>query len=692
MRLATDVGGTFTDLVAIDDRAGSTGVPLAAKCHSTPPDFERGVEDVLTKADIDLGATAFFAHGSTVIINAITERKGARTGLITTRGFRDVLEIGRGNRPDLYNLMYAKPKPLVPRFLRQEITERVSYEGEILVPLAHDELPEIIATFREESVKAIAVSLLHAYAEPAHEIAVCNAVRELWPDVSVIPSHALTREWREYERTSTAVLAAYTHPVANRYLDALDHALGSRGFSGHAYVMQSNGGIAALETAKDQPITMLESGPAGGVLGAVAIGRLIGESNLITLDVGGTTAKCALIQDARIPITTDYAIERTRVSAGYPLKLPAIDIVEIGSGGGSVAWLDEGGKLRVGPKSAGASPGPAAYGRGGNRPTITDAHLLTGRIDSGYFLGGEITPDMDNVTRVFQDLSVKLGTAYPETARGILRLANANMTNALKLVSVNRGHDPREFTLIAFGGGGAMHAVALARDLHIPKVVIPLRPAVFSAWGILNCDMRRDYVRTRPLRLDAAHLSEIAAVFDDLEHGAREDFAANGVPLDRLHIERFADMRYDGQEHAVKVTFPAGPVDGAALRRARQEFHAEHERAFTFWLDAGVITVNFHVAAHGTVNETGIPGLGPSDGSLSDAIRDTRTVDFDLDGQLETRIYERTLLGAGAGIPGPAIIEESDTTIVLPPGSRATVDRYGLLHIDVDGMDSRFKT
>ena len=299
---------------------------------------------------------------------------------------------------------------------------------------------------------------------------------------------------------------------------------------------------------------------------------------------------------------------------------------------------------------------------------------------------------MDNVTRVFQDLSVKLGTANPETARGILRLANANMTNALKLVSVNRGHDPREFTLIAFGGGGAMHAVALARNLHIPKVVIPLRPAVFSAWGILNCDMRRDYVRTRPLRLDAAHLSEIAAVFEDLEHGAREDFAANGVPLDRLHVERFADMRYDGQEHTVKVAFPAGPVDGAALQRARQEFHAEHERAFTFRLDAGVITVNFHVAAHGMVNEIDIPGLGPSDGSLSDAIRDTRTVDFDLDGQLETRIYERALLGPGAGIPGPAIIEESDTTIVLPPGSQATVDRYGLLHVDVDGVKSRFKT
>ena len=683
MRVATDVGGTFTDLVAVDDGAVSDSRPLTVKCDSTPADFERGVQDVLRKADVDPSAIAFFAHGSTVIINAITERKGARTGLITTRGFRDVLEIARGNRPDLYNLMYAKPKPFVPRFLRQEITERISHTGEVLTPLARDELAEIVGTFKSEGVEAIAVSLLHAYANPAHETTIRDAIRDLWPGVSVVPSHTLTREWREYERTSTTVLAAYTHPLANRYLDALEGSLHAGGFAGKAYVMQSNGGVTTLESAKDRPITMLESGPAGGVLGALVIGRLIGETNLITLDVGGTTAKCALVQGGRIPITTDFAIERTPTYAGYPLKLPTIDIVEIGSGGGSIAWLDDGAKLRVGPRSAGASPGPAAYGRGGNDPTTTDAHLLTGRIDPRYFLGGEITPDMENVGRVFAELSRALGTETLETAQGIIRLANANMTNALKLVSVNRGHDPREFTLVAFGGGGAMHAVALARELHIPRVVIPPHPAVFSAWGMLMSDMRRDYVRTRPVRLDTARAADVRTAFHELECAAREDFAADGVAPDRLRIERFADMRYEGQEHTVKVAFPSDPIDDAALERARQRFHAEHERAFTFRLDAPVITVNFHIAAHGLVNEPEIPHLAPLDGSLHDAIRETRAVDFDLDGRHETPIYERVRLGSGTQVSGPAVIEEPDTTIVLPPGSRATVDPYSLLRIDV---------
>ena len=433
---------------------------------------------------------------------------------------------------------------------------------------------------------------------------------------------------------------------------------------------------------------MMESGPAGGVLGAMMIGRLLGEKNLITLDVGGTTAKCALAQDGRVPVTTDYAIERTPAYAGYPLKMPTIDIVEIGSGGGSIAWLDDGEKLRVGPRSAGASPGPAAYGHGGTDPTTTDAHLITGRIDPGYFLGGEIAPDMDNVRRVFAELSGKLGTGTDETARGIIRLANANMTNALKLVSVNRGHDPREFTLIAFGGGGAMHAVALARELHIPKVVVPPHPAVFSAWGMLMSDMRRDYVRTRPVRLDAAHAADVKTAYHELECTAREDFTADGITPDHMRIERFADMRYDGQEHTVKVAFPSGPIDGAALERARQSFHAEHERAFTFRLDTPVITVNFHVAVHGLVDDPEIPRLTAMDGSLHGAMRETRAVDFDLDGRHETPIYERARLGPRVEVTGPAVIEEPDTTIVLPPGARATVDPYGLLHIDVTDREN----
>ncbi|MBN9059277.1 MAG: hydantoinase/oxoprolinase family protein, partial [Rhizobiales bacterium] len=375
IRVATDVGGTFTDLVYFEtDNATGRQTIRTAKSDTTPPNFEQGVLNVLAKADVDPADIAFFAHGTTVVINALTERKGARTALITTEGFRDVLEIARGNRPDFFNLQYVKPQPFVPRYLCREVPGRIAYTGEERSPLDLSGLPAILEDFRAEGVEAIAICLLHSYADPSHEEAVAAEIRRLWPEVSVVASHQITREWREYERASTAVLSAYVQPVASRYLGRLEDGLASKDFGGQLYVMQSNCGVDSLSATREIPITMVESGPASGFWGAAELGRIIGEPNVLALDIGGTTAKCSLIENGHVKIMTDYWIERDRTSSGYPIMVPVVDLVEIGNGGGSIAWVDDFGKLHVGPQSAGAKPGPAAYARGGIEATTTDAN------------------------------------------------------------------------------------------------------------------------------------------------------------------------------------------------------------------------------------------------------------------------------------------------------------------------------
>ncbi len=395
LRAATDVGGTFTDLVAFstDPETGRQEI-LTAKAGTTPPDFERGVLDVLSKSGITIADVGFLAHGTTLVINAITERKGVKTGLITTAGFRDSLEIARGNRPDYFNLHYQKPPPFVPRYLRREVPGRLAHDGRERAPLDLSGLPSIVEDFRADGVEAVAICLLHAYADPSHEEAVLAGVRELWPEVSVVASHQITREWREYERTSTAVLSAYVQPLAEQYLTRLAAGVRASGFDGQLYIMQSNCGVDSVEKTREIPITMVESGPASGFWGAAELGRLIGEPNVLALDIGGTTAKCSLIEGGHVKVISDYWIERSRLSAGYPIMVPVVDLVEIGNGGGSIAWVDDFGKLHVGPQSAGAVPGPAAYGRGGTEATTTDANLELGRINRDYFCGGELDADM----------------------------------------------------------------------------------------------------------------------------------------------------------------------------------------------------------------------------------------------------------------------------------------------------------
>ena len=686
MRVATDVGGTFTDLVAydVDPVSGRISSLRIQKTDTTYPSFDQGVLDAIRKAELRPRDFKFFAHGTTIVINALLSRKGAKTGLITTRGFRDVLEIGRGNRPDLFNFLFRKPPPFVLREFRREVHERCSYRGEVLKTLDPKELDPIVADFKRAGIEAIAICFLHAYVSPENERVALERVKELWPEVSVVASHQITREWREYERTSTTVLTAYVHPAANRYMRRLESELADAGFRGSPYIMQSNGGIETIAGTAENPIAMVESGPASGVLGAAALGELIGEHKIIALDIGGTTAKCSLVENGKTRVTTDYRIEWTRTNPGYPIRTPVIEIVEIGNGGGSIAWLDEGGRLHVGPESAGAMPGPAAYGRGGVRPTTTDANLVTGRINPRNFLGGEITPDSPAVNRAFKPLIDALGGTLEDVARGIIRIANGNMVNALKLVSLNKGYDPREFTLIAYGGGGAMHAVALAEELKMPKVVIPVNSSVFSAWGMLMTDMRRDYLRTQVLELTPAAAPTVSRMFASMADEARERFAADALAGKLpVRLKRFADMRYAGQEHTVKVELPDGELDAAGVQASVDRFHETHEREYTFRLTNPVEIVNFHLVAYGEVARHEPEKLAVTGRLLSSAVTGTRRVDYDEHGMHEATIYDRDKLEPGMQLVGPCIVEEAAATLVVPPSKRVSVDLYGNLHVQI---------
>jgi N-methylhydantoinase A len=674
LRVATDIGGTFTDLVYVTPE-GEIGT---AKSHSTPGQFEQGVMDVIEASRISPPEFASFVHGTTIVINAITERKGAKVGLLTTRGFRDVLEIGRGHRPDFFNLEYPKPKPFVPRYLRRELPGRISYKGLEREPLDLSGLPAILDDFRAEGVEAIAISFINSYANTAHEEAALSRVRELWPEASVVASHQITREWREYERTNTAVLSAYVQPVTHQYLDCLTGRLTEAGMRCTPYIMQSNCGVDTVHSARQIPITMIESGPASGVLGAAALGRLIGELDVIAIDIGGTTAKCGLITNGEVKINTNYNVERRETSAGYPAMVPVVDLVEIGNGGGSIAWVDEFKRLHVGPQSAGAVPGPVSYCAGGTEATTTDAQLALGCINRDYFCGGTLVADMPAVVRALDKLAATLSTSRQEAARGIIRIANNNMVNAIKLISINRGHDPRDFTLIAFGGGGGMHACALAKELGIKKAVIPNLSGVFSAWGMLLSDLRRDYLQTQIVELKGPEVaSEINQTFGMLEEKALQEFSDEQIDRSRVSFLRYARCRYQNQEHSVEIAMPGGEISPEQIAEIIEIFHTNYEREYTYRLDAPAELVVYHLVAIAEVDKLKPEKRQATGRALEAAVKGQRPVDFIEAGIHQATIYDGDALEPGMSFSGPAIIEESGTTVVIPPGLPCQVDDYG---------------
>ncbi|MBS5431178.1 MAG: hydantoinase/oxoprolinase family protein [Merdimonas faecis] len=679
MRVATDIGGTFTDLVAVDDQ----GKTILTKSHTTPPNFEEGVIKVIQKSGVCPQEIKDFIHGTTTIINALTERKGAKTALITTKGFRDVLEIARCNRPDLFNMVFAKPRPFIPRYLRKEVEERVSFDGKVVTPLNEEDIKAAVEYFKKEKVEAIAVCYINSYANDEHEKRTVELIRKLWPEVFVTSSIEVTKEWREYERTSTIALNSYVMPVASSYIDNLDRRLKEAGCHAKEYIMQSNGGTTTFEQAKQTPINMVESGPVAGVYGSAILGKMIGERNIIAFDVGGTTAKCSLIDNGEVKVTTEYRIERTESYAGYPIMAPVVDIVEIGNGGGSIAWIDEAGSLKVGPQSAGAVPGPVAYGIGGTEPTTTDACLVTGRLSAENF---DNQVDMDAVRAAIQE---KVGDAFgmdtDEAAMSILRVAEANMYNALKLISVRRGYDPRDFTMVAFGGGGPMHCAYLAKELNIRKVIVPIAAPVFSAWGMLMTDVRHDYIQTNIRRMNEVSAEELNDMWEGLLSQAQEQFEKEDIPKENIVCNYIADMRYMGQEHTVKVNVPPIPWSEETKEEIIQRFHDTHEHFYTFRLtDTPTEIVNLHLVAYGRLTKPELAKIPPQEGPVEDAKKEIRKVYFAEDGWMDTPVYLREKLGRGAVLDGPVIVEEAAASAVAAKGQRITVDDYGNLIIETE--------
>ena len=678
LRVATDIGGTFTDLVFVTP----DGEVVTGKSHTTPAQFEKGVMDVISASGTTPSEFASFVHGTTIVINAITERKGAKVGLLTSEGFRDILEIGRGTRPDFFNLEYRKPEPFVPRYLRRELKGRINYKGIETTPLDLAGLPAILDDFRAEGVEAVAISFINSYANPAHEEAALARVKELWPEASTVASHQITREWREYERTNTAVLSAYVQPVAHRYLDRLTSALYDAGMRCTPYIMQSNCGVDTVKSARQIPITMVESGPASGIWGAAALSRLIGEPDAIAIDIGGTTAKCGLITGGQVKLNTNYQIGRSETSAGYPAMVPVVDLVEIGNGGGSIAWVDEFQRLHVGPQSAGAVPGPVSYGIGGTEATTTDANLALGCINPHYFCGGTLEADMGGVDRALDKLATALNISRQEAARSIVRVANNNMVNAIKLISVNRGHDPRDFTLIAFGGGGGMHACALARELGIKKVVIPRQSSVFSAWGMLLSDLRRDYLQTQIVDLSApGAAAQLDEALRQLEQKALQEYAAEDIDPARVHFLRYGRCRYQNQEHSVEIVLPDGAIKAEQIEAIRQRFVTDYEREYTYTLDTPVELVVYHLVALAEVDKLKPEKLPTTGRKLGEAVKARREVDYVEAGIHRATIYNGDALEPGMSFVGPAIIEEAGATTVIPPGLPCQVDDYGDYHI-----------
>jgi N-methylhydantoinase A len=676
-RLATDIGGTFTDLVYFDEESGDLKI---AKSLTTPKDLTQGVIDTVEQGRISGREVGFFVHGGTTVINAITERKGVKTALITTAGFRDVLEIARGNRPDLYNLRFIKETAFVPRALRFEVRERVDAKGRVLQPLRLEDVDAIIESCRRKGVEAIAVVFLHSYVAPAHEIACTDYLKKNLPGIPVTASHQMTREWREYERANTAVLNAYVQPIIQEYFARLEQRLSDLDFNCPFFAMQSNGGTTSFHWAKEHPITLIESGPAAGVNGAAIVGKLCSEPNIIYLDIGGTTAKCSTLQNGRIGITTEYKLEWTRTNHGYPVRAPVVDIVEIGAGGGSIAWFDPAGSLNVGPVSAGADPGPACYGRGGTQPTVTDSKLVTGVINPNYFAVGQFALDVAKAEAALKPVADRLRTTIEDAAVSIIRVVDANMINALKRISIQRGHDPREFALVIGGGGGPMHAALLGRELGVKEVIIPLHPGLFSAWGMIATEPRRDFVRTSLSLADTTTMEQISSLFAELNAEAESYFRHDGgMSADEIAMSYSCDMRYLGQEHSVKLTVDLAT---ATLESLLSDFHEAHERTYTFRLeDTPVEFVTYRLEARAKVRRPEIRKLDPAGRSAEQALKGKRMVNFGDYGKHEALVFERTRLPPQFIASGPLIVEEATSTTMVLPDQQLRVDDYGFLRI-----------
>ncbi|HWV87879.1 MAG TPA: hydantoinase/oxoprolinase family protein [Capillimicrobium sp.] len=674
-RVAMDIGGTFTDAVAYDEE---TGAYVAGKASTTPSDLTEGVFSALGTVVDDPSQVGFSVHGTTQGLNAFLERRGVRVLLLATEGAGDVYHIARGNRTRLYDIHYRKPEPLVPRRDIVEIAGRLDYAGREIQPLDEDAIRAAARRARDEGAGGIAVGFLFSYVNPAHELRAGEIIAEEAPGLAVSLSHQVAREWREYERTSSTVLDAYVAPIVRRYLGRLTGEMKDRGLSVPMHVMQSNGGIVSAETASEQTLQTLLSGPVGGTMGGVALARLTGRPNLICVDMGGTSFDVSLVVEGKPDVSTEAELE------GFPLLIPVVNIHTIGAGGGSVAF-EEGGGLRVGPRSAGADPGPACYGRGGTEPTVTDANVVLGRVDPDWFAGGQMTLDVDAARTAVGALGERLGLETGELADGICAVANAKMAQAIRTLTVEKGIAPSDFALVAFGGAGPMHAAFLAQELEIPEVIVPRFPGAFSAWGMLETEIRKDFARSFVQTLPALDGASLADALAEQEAEAFAALEEEGVGRDRGRVEHFVDLRYIGQEYTLTIpVLSADEPRGDGFRNdLQQRFDTAHEGRFGH-SNPGA-PVEFVAARSTGLGDLGRVEPAPLEGggSLDDVPIQRRDVVFDGVAR-PAAIVRRDDLPVGVQLDGPAVVVESTATTVVPPGQRLRVDAHGALVIETD--------
>jgi N-methylhydantoinase A len=691
-RVGVDVGGTFTDLVVIDD----AGKVTVAKVPTTPEDQSIGAHDAIRKAGVDLAAVSFLSHGTTVGVNAVIENKGARVAVVTTKGFRDILELRRGQRvienpDDMYNLQMDLPQdyvggydPLVKRPLRFEVSERLDFRGTVLVPLDEEAVRRIAVEIRDLEAEAVVICYLFSFMNPAHEQRTAEIIHEILPEVHLSVSSEILPIIREYERLSTATVNAYVMPIMRSYLGTLRARLGTGGFRKDFYLMQSSGGIMSSKIAAQRPVYTIDSGPAAGVTAAAYVGMSLGYPDVISFDMGGTTTKVCVVRGGAPEVTN-----RFWVGGRYFIGVPVMDMVEIGAGGGSIASIDRGQGVHVGPRSAGSVPGPVCYQKGGTEPTVTDADLVLGYINHGYYLGGDMTVDAEAAKAAIKGkIADPLGMGTAEAAHGIYRLVNANMIGATRVITVQRGHDPRDFSLVVSGGAAAIHAVRMAQELRIPRVIVPLNAGVLSAVGLITADARYDVHRSYVMRAFQADPPQIQAIFEDITSEATAKVGELGFSPEQIITRYEIDMRYLGQAHEVPVETSielVGAMDGDSLVKLTDLFHDKHLRLFGHASrESEVELMTLTVTALGPMAREDIREIDVGTVDPGAAWKGRRKVFFEeAGGYIDCDTYERSRLRANNVVTGPAIIEQMDTTTVVPPGETATVDKHGNLIVEI---------
>lgn len=675
-RLAVDIGGTFVDAITFDRETRDISVE---KASTTPDSPTEGVFDSIEKVEADLGRSEAFVHGTTLGINAFLEREGARTGIITNKGFEDIYEIGRTNleRDSMYNIQYEKPESLVPRRRRKGVLGRMNAGGEVTEALDENTVREAAQSLVSEwEVDSIAVTFLHSYLNDEHERRAAEIVREEIPEISVSVSSAITREYREYERTSTAVLDAYIKPIFENYADRLDRQLTDQGFDGSFFVTRSGGGTLTVDAAKTAPVHTILSGPAGGLIGASYVGETIGRDDLIAVDMGGTSLDACVIEDGTPAVEYESDLEN------FPMMIPVYDIRTIGAGGGSIAWLD-GDLLKVGPKSAGADPGPICYGQGGEDPTVTDAALALGYIDPEAFLGGEMLLAAEKAKNgITEDIAYPLDMSLPEASAGIFDVTLANTVAAIREITVEKGLDPRDFTMVSYGGAGPMFVPVLGREMGVKEILVPQAPSVFSAWGMLMADVVYDFAQTEISVLSDTEYGDLESAFEDLESEAAETLADEGFEEDRQRLERYVEMRYFGQEHTVEV-----PADGiTSTDELAERFENLHESRYGHTMDDPAQSVHLRVRAIGENDKPSLEGEETRAGGSLEPIKTTEAYCFAEEDVVTFEVYQRADIAPGDMIDGPAIVREPTTTIVFHSDQEAEADEYGHLFIRSDAQ------